>query len=187
MRRLKIQATALRKVQTSPPAAEEEVLSTKIQSTFFRSFRTEATNPSTKLKFYIIDPKGGNDYFSLLRLPHLAEPLINDQGRAIDLLKRLVEEMYRRNQLFAKQQVNKLDRYNVKVPPEEQLPVIFLIHDELPQWMVNKEYRQTVTETLTQLATMSRATGIYLIFLAQRPDKDVMSMQIRTNLGNRLV
>ena len=95
--------------------------------------------------------------------------------------------MYRRNQLFAKQQVNKLDRYNVKVPPEEQLPVIFLIHDELPQWMVNKEYRQTVTETLTQLATMSRATGIYLIFLAQRPDKDVMSMQIRTNLGNRLV
>ena len=146
-----------------------------------------ATNPSTKLKFYIIDPKGGNDYFSLLRLPHLAEPLINDQGRAIDLLKRLVEEMYRRNQLFAKQQVNKLDRYNVKVPPEEQLPVIFLIHDELPQWMVNKEYRQTVTETLTQLATMSRATGIYLIFLAQRPDKDVMSMQIRTNLGNRLV
>ena len=146
-----------------------------------------ATNPSTKLKFYIIDPKGGNDYFPLLRLPHLAAPLIRDPEQAVLLLKELVAEMHRRNQLFGELFVNKLDRYNAKVPPDKQLPVIFLIHDELPQWMANKDYRQTVTETLTQLATMSRASGIYLIFLAQRPDKDVMSMQIRTNLGNRLV
>lgn len=146
-----------------------------------------ATNPSTKLKFYIIDPKGGNDYFSLLRLPHLAAPLIRDQDEAVQLLGQLVEEMHRRNALFQKVRVNKLDLYNRKVPPEEQLPVLFVIHDELPQWMANKDYRQTVTETLTQLATMSRASGIYLIFLAQRPDKDVMSMQVRSNLGNRLV
>lgn len=146
-----------------------------------------ATNPSSKLKFYIIDPKGGNDYFPLLRLPHLAAPLIKEPEDAIILLKNLVAEMHRRNQLFGELYVNKLDRYNAKVPPEKQLPVIFLIHDELPQWMASKEYRQTVTETLTQLATMSRASGIYLIFLTQRPDKDVMSMQIRTNLGNRLV
>jgi DNA segregation ATPase FtsK/SpoIIIE, S-DNA-T family len=29
--------------------------------------------------------------------------------------------------------------------------------------------------------------GIHLIFAAQRPDKDVMPMQLRENLGNRLI
>ena len=38
--------------KTSPPAAEEEVLSTKIQSTFFRSFRTEKS--CSAFSFYII-------------------------------------------------------------------------------------------------------------------------------------
>ena len=146
-----------------------------------------ATNPSDLLKFYIIDPKGGNDYLSLLRLPHLAAPLINQPNEAIELFKQLVEEMNRRMTAFREVQAGKLDRYNSKVQPKDRLPYIFVIHDELPQWMVNKDYRQEVEELMTQLATMSRATGIYLIVLAQRPDKDVMPMQVRSNLGNRLV
>lgn len=33
----------------------------------------------------------------------------------------------------------------------------------------------------------ARAAGIYLIFAAQRPDANVMPMQLRSNLGNRLI
>jgi S-DNA-T family DNA segregation ATPase FtsK/SpoIIIE len=33
----------------------------------------------------------------------------------------------------------------------------------------------------------ARAAGIHLIFAAQRPDANVMPMQLRANLGNRLI
>jgi DNA segregation ATPase FtsK/SpoIIIE, S-DNA-T family len=33
----------------------------------------------------------------------------------------------------------------------------------------------------------ARAAGISLVFAAQRPDANVMPMQLRSNLGNRLV
>ena len=33
----------------------------------------------------------------------------------------------------------------------------------------------------------ARAAGIHLVFAAQRPDANVMPMQLRANLGNRLI
>lgn len=39
---------------------------------------------------------------------------------------------------------------------------------------------------MTILATKVRAAGIFLVLIAQRPDKDVLPMQVRDNLGNRL-
>src|SRR5207248_5132112 len=38
-----------------------------------------------------------------------------------------------------------------------------------------------------RLGIKARAAGIYLVFAAQRPDANVMPMQLRANLGNRLV
>lgn len=40
---------------------------------------------------------------------------------------------------------------------------------------------------MQRLGVKARAAGIHLIFAAQRPDKDVMPMQLRENLGNRLI
>ena len=37
------------------------------------------------------------------------------------------------------------------------------------------------------LSVKARAAGIFLLFAAQRPDKDVMPMQLRSQLGNRLI
>lgn len=146
-----------------------------------------ATNPSSKLKFYIIDPKGGLDYIPITRLPHMAAPLICEKDEAKVLLQKIVDEMERRYKLFASASAKNLERYNSVVRKEDQLPVLFVIHDELPNWMVQPEYAKSVTSVVTQLATKSRAAGIYLIFLAQRPDKEVLPMQVRDNLGNRLV
>ncbi len=39
----------------------------------------------------------------------------------------------------------------------------------------------------TRLGVKARAAGIYLVFAAQRPDANVMPMQLRANLGNRLI
>ena len=40
---------------------------------------------------------------------------------------------------------------------------------------------------VSRLGVKARAAGIFLIFAAQRPDSHVMPMQLRSNLGNRLV
>jgi S-DNA-T family DNA segregation ATPase FtsK/SpoIIIE len=40
---------------------------------------------------------------------------------------------------------------------------------------------------VARLGVKARAAGIHLIFAAQRPDANVMPMQLRANLGNRLI
>lgn len=46
---------------------------------------------------------------------------------------------------------------------------------------------QPVLTGSARLGVQARAAGIYLIFAAQRPDANVMPMQLRSNLGNRLI
>lgn len=49
------------------------------------------------------------------------------------------------------------------------------------------EYREVVTNIVSRLGIKARAAGIFLVFAAQRPDAHVMPMQLRANLGNRLI
>lgn len=144
-----------------------------------------ATNTPNQAKIYIIDPKNGVDYGALRKLPHLAAPIMNKREDAFRTFDEITAEMERRYDLFAKEGNENLLDYNCK-HPDAQLPVIWLIHDELPQVMSDKDYNKTMTPKITAIATKARAAGIYLILLAQRPDKDVMPPQIRDNIGNRL-
>ena len=49
------------------------------------------------------------------------------------------------------------------------------------------EYAEHVSDIVSRLGVKARAAGISLVFAAQRPDANVMPMQLRANLGNRLV
>ena len=53
--------------------------------------------------------------------------------------------------------------------------------------MLVEEYKQQVTTLVGRLGVKARAAGIYLVFAAQRPDNNVMPLQLRANLGNRLI
>jgi DNA segregation ATPase FtsK/SpoIIIE, S-DNA-T family len=44
-----------------------------------------------------------------------------------------------------------------------------------------------VANIVGRLGVKARAAGIALVFAAQRPDANMMPMQLRANLGNRLV
>jgi S-DNA-T family DNA segregation ATPase FtsK/SpoIIIE len=48
-------------------------------------------------------------------------------------------------------------------------------------------YASAVEAAVSRLGVKARAAGIYLIFAAQRPDNTVFPMQLRSNLGNRLI
>lgn len=146
-----------------------------------------ATNVPQLAKIALIDPKMGVDYAALEALPHMREPIVTTRERATQLLNELVEEMESRYRRFAAARARDLSTYNSKSQPEDRLPMLFIVHDEFADWMLEDGYKQAVGAAVQRLGVKARAAGIHLVFAAQRPDKDVMPMQLRENLGNRLI
>jgi DNA segregation ATPase FtsK/SpoIIIE, S-DNA-T family len=95
--------------------------------------------------------------------------------------------MERRYTRFAQVRVSNLTQHNLKVPESERLPVLWVVHDEFAEWMLDDEYQAAVSSLVQRLGAKARAAGIHLIFAAQRPDVNVFPMQLRDNLDNRLI
>lgn len=146
-----------------------------------------ATNTPDQARILLIDPKQGVDYFAFEDLLHLDGGIIDNQEIATQRLTELVAEMDRRYGCFKGVRVSNLAAYNAKVPPQDRLPAIWLIHDEFAEWMLIDDYKEAVATVVQRLGVKARAAGIYLVFAAQRPDAHVMPMQLRANLGNRLI
>jgi S-DNA-T family DNA segregation ATPase FtsK/SpoIIIE len=146
-----------------------------------------ATNPKALAQIILIDPKMGVDYAPLADLPHMREEIVTTKEKAAEVLEALVQEMEDRYRAFAKARARDLPTYNSKVLAQERLPMVFLVHDEFADWMIDDAYKAAVGAAVQRLGVKARAAGIHLIFAAQRPDKDVMPMQLRENLGNRLI
>lgn len=135
----------------------------------------------------LIDPKHGVDYFAFEKLPHLQGGIIDNQQDAILTLNRLIDEMDTRYTILKQNKVANIFDLNNKKNITNYLPFLWVIHDEFAEWMMIDEYREAVTNIVSRLGIKARAAGIFLVFAAQRPDAHVMPMQLRTNLGNRLI
>lgn len=147
-----------------------------------------ATRAPAEAHIYLIDPKFGVDYRPLDELPHVevgSGGIIDDIHAAVQILAGLVDEMNRRYELFKTAKVPNIHAYR-KVTGQP-LPTLWVIHDEFADWMQTEEYRDAVPDIVGRLSVKARAAGIFLLFAAQRPDKDVMPMQLRSQLGNRLI
>ena len=145
-----------------------------------------ATNSPTNAHLRMIDPKAGIDFPWLRQMPHLEGDIITVPNDAIKLLEDLVHEMDRRNHILAKAGATKLTQYNQKAKPADRLPRIWVFHDELADWMLDKDYQDTVKAYVSRPGVKERAAGINLNLVTQRPDKDVLPMQLRANLTIRL-
>ena len=145
------------------------------------------TNTPAQAKIVLIDPKLGVDYFAFEGLPHLQGGIIDDQDQAIRRLSELVDEMNRRYTVLKENRVSNIFDLNKKPSPTERLPFLWVIHDEFAEWMMTPDYADAVSSIVGRLGVKARAAGISLVFAAQRPDANVMPMQLRANLGNRLV
>jgi S-DNA-T family DNA segregation ATPase FtsK/SpoIIIE len=146
-----------------------------------------ATNTPQQARVLLIDPKQGVDYFAFEELPHLDGGIIDNQEIATQRLTELAGEMDGRYTRFREARVANLAAYNAKVTSQDRLPAIWLIHDEFAEWMLTEDYKDSVAAGVQRLGVKARAAGIYLVFAAQRPDAHVMPMQLRANLGNRLI
>lgn len=145
------------------------------------------TNMPEQAKIILIDPKLGVDYFAFEGLPHLEGGIIDDQEKSIEKLEQLIDEMNRRYAVLRANKVANIFDLNKKSDATEHFPFLWIIHDEFAEWMMTESYAAAVSNTVSRLGVKARAAGIYLVFAAQRPDVNVMPMQLRANLGNRLV
>ncbi len=146
-----------------------------------------ATNSPSNAQITMIDPKKAIEYAWLKQLPHLKGPIVTEQAKAIQVLGKLTEEMNRRYELFGIAGAKDLSSYNRKVGEASAIPRMWLFHEEFSDWMLEDEYRSAVETYVSRLGVKSRAAGINLVMIAQRPDNRVFPMQLRANLSNRLI
>ncbi len=139
-------------------------------------------NTPGDVRFIMIDPKRV-ELTSYNSLPHLATPVIVDNDRAILALRGLTQEMDKRYQTLAAVRARNIEAYN-KARPNEKLPYIILIVDELADLMMTAG--DEVERTLCRLAQLARAVGIHLIVATQRPSVDVVTGLIKANFPTRI-
>lgn len=146
-----------------------------------------ATNRPDQARIVLVDPKQGVDYFAFEDLPHLQGGIIDQQDDALAQIERLVEEMDARYVRMRQARTANVYLYNAQASPADRMPTLWLIHDEFAEWMLTEDYKKEVASAVQRLGVKARAAGIHLVFAAQRPEANVMPMQLRANLGNRLI
>ena len=146
-----------------------------------------AFNDPKNVELVLVDPKKGVDFVWLEGVPHMREEIVTERQQAQEAFGRLVQEMDRRYDLFRQQGVADIARYNARVEPGDRLPRTFLVHDELGSWMAQeKDYRETVLSSVSNLGMKARAAGIHLVLITQRADADAVPPRLRDNMNNRL-
>lgn len=137
-----------------------------------------------EVKLIMIDPKVVelNVYNGI---PHLMIPVVTDPKKAAGALCWAVNEMTKRYQLFADNNVRDMKGYNNKVIDENlKMPSIIIIIDELADLMMTAA--KEVEDAICRLAQMARAAGIHLVIATQRPSVDVITGVIKANIPSRL-
>lgn len=151
-----------------------------------------------EVRFIMIDPKmlelGIYD-----SIPHLLIPVVKDPRKATNALNWATEEMTRRYGILAQKGVRNIAQYNDAIldfrkhqhvdpfqtsdSPEEPLPYIVVIVDELADMMM---VAAGVEKPIARLAQMARAVGIHLVLATQRPSVDVITGVIKANFPARI-
>ncbi|WP_053366223.1 FtsK/SpoIIIE family DNA translocase [Bacillus sp. FJAT-27245] len=144
-----------------------------------------------EVKMMMIDPKMVelNVYNGV---PHLLAPVVTDAKKASQALKKVVNEMERRYELFSFTGTRNIEGYNEHIrrhnaeedDKQPLLPYIVVIVDELADLMMVAS--SDVEDSITRLAQMARAAGIHLIIATQRPSVDVITGVIKANIPSRI-
>ncbi|MBT9317757.1 DNA translocase FtsK [Leptothoe spongobia] len=114
----------------------------------------------------------------------LLQPIVKDTEGAISLMDALMNEMDRRYQRFEQSRCTDLTRYNQQA--SSPISRIVCIFDEYADFMAEKESRTAIEQSIKRLGAMARAAGIHLIIATQRPDAQVVTPLIRSNLPGRV-
>ncbi len=154
-------------------------------NTIITSFLYKA-KPS-ELKLIMIDPKVV-ELANYNGIPHMLTPVVTDAKKASRALAIAVQEMDKRYELFAQNNVKDLESYNEFMRSEGRhadcKPQIVIIIDELADLMMAAPTE--VETSICRLAQKARAAGMHLIVATQRPSVDVVTGLIKANIPSRI-
>lgn len=134
-----------------------------------------------EVAFVIIDFKGGGMVNQFKNLPHLVGAITNIDGKEIDRsLLSIRAELRKRQECFARENVNHIDNYIRKYKAGEcgtPLPHLILIVDEFAEL---KSDQPEFMKELISTARIGRSLGVHLILATQKPS-GVVNDQIWSN------
>ncbi len=117
-------------------------------------------------------------------LPHLLQHVIVEPHEAKAALNWAVHEMEERYKALASHTVRNISAYNEKVEPDDRMPYVVLIIDELAD-LIMREGRK-VEDPVVKIAQKARAVGIHLVLATQRPSVNVVTGLIKANVPSRI-
>ncbi len=157
------------------------------------------TKKPSELKLVLVDPKMV-EMSQFKDIPHLMCPVVTEMSKAAAILEWACNKMDERYELLAEAgcrdiaSYNELpwdelkDRLGAKTPEEEakiprKLPYMVFIIDELADLMMTAK---EVESHIIRIAQKARAVGIHLILATQRPQANVVTGLIKSNMPSRI-
>ncbi|MHC5023782.1 MAG: FtsK/SpoIIIE family DNA translocase [Planctomycetota bacterium] len=157
------------------------------------------TKRPDELKLVLVDPKMV-ELSQFGDIPHLMCPVVTEMPRAAAILEWAVSKMEERYELLSEATVQNVAAYNqlseedlyerfqaendlerARIP--KHLPYIVFVIDELADLiMMTKE----VEHSIVRIAQKARAVGIHLILATQRPQANVVTGLIKSNMPCRV-
>lgn len=157
------------------------------------------TQHPNHVKLIMVDPKmvEMQDYKSI---PHLMAPIIDDMTKAESILEWATGKMDERYEIMSEASVRNIKDFN-KLTREQiierfgavteddkaklvfHLPYIVIIIDELADLMMTSK---EVEGHIVRIAQKARAVGIHLILATQRPEAQVVTGLIKSNMPGRI-
>ena len=152
------------------------------------------------VKLILVDPKVV-EMAPFKDIPHLMCPVITDAAKATTVLEWCCTKMDERYELLAEAGVRNIAGYNKltqeeliekfepTTPQEEakipkKLPYMVVIIDELADLMMTSG--KEVETHIVRIAQKARAVGIHLILATQRPQANVVTGLIKSNMPSKI-
>jgi S-DNA-T family DNA segregation ATPase FtsK/SpoIIIE len=157
------------------------------------------TKRPDELKLCLVDPKMV-EMAQFADVPHLMAPVVTDMSKAAGILEWAVRHMEERYELLKSAKVQKMRAYNelgedelrsrmnpssdaawARIP--KKLPFMVFVIDELADLMM--QHRE-VEQSIVRIAQKARAVGMHLVLATQRPQANVVTGLIKSNMPCRV-
>ena len=157
------------------------------------------TKRPDELKLVLVDPKMV-EMSQFSDIPHLMSPVVTEMTKAAAILEWAVGKMEERYELLQQVGVRDIVSYNTldeeerceragaetelaKAKLPRRLPYLVFVIDELADLMMTAK---EVEHSIVRIAQKARAVGIHLILATQRPQANVVTGLIKSNMPCRI-
>ena len=135
------------------------------------------------LKLLLIDPKRV-ELAIFNKIPHLLTPVVTETKLVSTVLDKVINEINKRFDLFGQYEVVKIEEYNAKVQPEQRIPAIVVVIDELADLILT--HQKSIEDKIVRIGQIGRAAGVFMVLATQRPSADIITSLIKTNVPGRI-